>query len=73
MWQNQSGIISEIGVHFSEIIKVAHGMRRWKWKMGWRMGKRPRHMAKLHRPVALLDLSVGGHGYPHAPGHILLR
>ena len=35
--------------------------------------QRPRHMAKLHRPVALLDLPVGGHGYPHDPGHILLR
>ena len=35
--------------------------------------QRPRHMAKLHRPVALLDLPVGGHGHPHDPGHILLQ
>ena len=35
--------------------------------------QRPRHMAKLHRPVALLDLPLSGHGHPHDPGQIPLR
>jgi hypothetical protein len=39
-WQNQSGIISKIGVHFSEIIKVApaRGGGSGKWDGEWGKG-----------------------------------
>ena len=35
--------------------------------------QRPRHMAKLHRPVALFDFPVSGQRHPHHTGQIPLR